>query len=426
MPCLPRSLLNIVLFALLISTSALAQDDVVLDRISAVVNEGVVLESEIERETAFIRDQAESNRQSLPDDEALRSRVLDLLIDQEIRRQHAQRLGIAIDASSVNRAIEQVARSNNMDTLRFRQTLQQQGFDYDQFRRNIEQELLLQRLIQRDVESRIRVSSQEIDDFVDNVSNDAAEQLRYRLQHILVAVPSSAPEAEFTIASQNAEAIVAQLEGGEDFSAVAAASSDGSRALQGGDLGWRTLQELPDYLVEAVRRLEVGKISPPTRSSNGLHIVKLNERQSGDLSQQKETLARHIFIAGNDPAIEQRLRQALQQIRGGEAFSAVAEQISEDPNSAPNGGELPWFRSGDLPQEMERAADGLKPNVISEPFRTQFGWHLLEVLDRRTRTVDDAAQRQQAQATLSERKIEQETERWIRQLRDESFIDVRS
>jgi len=162
-----------------------------------VVNEGIVLESEIEREIAFIRDQAQSNRQPLPDDEALRSRVLELLIDQEIRRQHAQRLGIAIDASSVNRAIEQVARSNNMDTLRFRETLQQQGFDYDQFRRNIEQELLLQRLIQRDVESRIRVSAQEIDDFVDSVNNEAIEQQRYRLQHILVAVASSAPDAEF-------------------------------------------------------------------------------------------------------------------------------------------------------------------------------------------------------------------------------------
>ncbi|MEE9319435.1 MAG: peptidylprolyl isomerase [Granulosicoccus sp.] len=405
-------------------SSALATD-VVLDDIVAIVNDGVVLSSDVRNETAFIKKQAGSNRQSLPDDAELRDSVLELLVDQEIRRQHARKLGVAVDASSVNRAIERIARSNNMDAIQFRQTLRKEGFNYDHFRRNIEQELLLQRLIQRDVESSIRVSEQEIDDFVDNLKNDSEEQQRYRLQHILIALPSSAPAADVESAKKRAAAVRKRLLVGEDFAAVATATSDGARALQGGDLGWRTLQEFPAFLVNAVRQLEVDAISEPIRSPNGLHIVKLNDKQSGDQSQQTETLARHIFIAGNDDGIRQRLADIKSRVVAGASFEQLAIDLSEDPNSAPNGGELPWFSADQMPAEMEKMADSLKPDTLSEPFRTQFGWHLIEVLDRRTNAIDDDALRKRADVALRQRKIEQQTERWIRQLRDESFIEHR-
>lgn len=400
--------------------------DVVLDQIRAVVNEGVILDSDIAFATEFYKQQAQSNRQALPPDEVLGERVLEQLIDQEIRRQHAKEIGVAVDPGTVNRAVEQIARNNNMDTLQFRQTIQQQGFNYNQFRQNIEQELLLQRLIERDVQARIRVSSQEIDDYVESARNDVADQRRYRIQHILVAVPPSASAQDNDAATVRAQAILERLRGGDDFSAIAAAESDGARALQGGDLGWRNLQEVPAFLAAALVTMDPGDISEPLRSANGLHVIQLSDRQSGDQTQQEETLARHIFIAGDGDDVEQELMEVREKLEKGISFELMAEEMSEDPNSASKGGELPWFTQGQMPDEMEEMAESLGINELSKPFRTQFGWHLLQVVDRRTSIVDEEALRQQATNALRERKVEQETERWSRQLRDESFVEIRS
>jgi len=400
--------------------------DVELDGIAAVVNDGVVLASDVRAETAFLRAQADSNRQPLPDDEILRERVLERLIDQEIRGQRAARLGVVVDATSVNRAIERVARSNNMDALQFRRTLQGQGFDYERFRRNIEQELLLQRLVQRDVESRVRVSAREIDDYVDALRNDAAGQRRHRLRHVLVAVPASAPSDEIAAGRARADDIVTRLRAGEEFAAVAAAESDGARALQGGDLGWRTRQEVPAFLRGALDRLALGEISEPLRSADGLHVIRVDEREDADANRREETRARHIFLASDAPDTEARLVELRRRILAGESFAELARRVSDDPNSAPEGGELPWFAAGELPPEMERVAASLAIGELGVPFRTQFGWHLLEVLERRTSDVGDDALRRRAENALRERRIEQETERWVRQLRDESFIEKRA
>lgn len=417
--------LSILLILLSQTGNAYAQD-VELDRIRAVVNEGVVLDSDLKAAVAFYKQQAQSNSQSIPSDDVINERLLEQLIDQEVRRQHARQLGVSVDPGSVNRAIEQIASNNNMDSLRFRETIRQQGYDYDRFRDNIEEELLLQRLIERDVQSRIRVSQQEIDDFVDAAKNDVAERQRYRISHILIAVPAAADDTQLKEATNRAEQVLVRLRAGDDFAQVAAASSDGARALQGGDLGWRTLQELPEFLSSAVRDLEVGSLAGPMRSENGLHVVQLSDKQSGDLTTQAETLARHIFIAGDDPAIEQTLSTARQQIVAGVPFGDLAASLSQDPNSANNNGELPWFSQGQMPPAMEQTADSLSVNAISQPFRTQFGWHLLQVLDRRVTKVDEQALREQAANALRQRKVEQETERWSRQLRDESFVEIRS
>ncbi len=413
------------LYFALPGNSLLAQDTV-LDNIKAVVNEGVVLQSDLSAAMLFVKQQARSNGQSLPPDDALTSRVLQQLIDQEIRRQHARALGVAIDPSSVNRAVEQIARNNNMDALQFRETISKQGFDYNLFRNNIEQELLLQRLIERDVNARIRVSQVEVDDFVSSIKNDEQSQQGYRLQHILVAVAPGSDATTLADAEARAADIIRQLKAGADFATVAAASSDGARALQGGDLGWRTLQELPEFLTGTVAQLAIGDISDPVRSANGLHIVQLNDKRSGNQNEQAETLARHIFIPGDDDStIERQMNQIRRRIVAGETFASLAKELSQDPNSSPNGGELPWFTSGQMPPAMEAAADSLDKGQLSQPFRTQFGWHLLEVLDRRTSVVDDEALRQQAESALRQRKVEQETERWQQQLRDESYIELR-
>jgi len=408
----------------LANTARVNAADVVIDTIVAVVNEGVVLSSELGAEVNFLKLQAKANNQNLPQDSVFRERVLERLIDQQIQRQHASKLGINVDASGVNRAIEQVAQGNNMSTQQFQQTLISQGFDYDYYRKSIENELLLSRLVQRDVQSRIRVSKQEIDDFV-SASTKSGQNQRYRVQHILLAVPASAAQAEVEKARARANSVLAQLQSGQDFAKTAAANSDGARALEGGDLGWRALQELPDFLADALTSMSVGDISEPLRSPNGLHIVKLNEVDDQSKELRAETLARHIFISTDLDNAEQKLRQIKQRIADGEAFETLAQELSEDPNSASKGGELPWFFPGQMPQEIESAASDLAPGELSEPFKTQFGWHVLEVLDRRQRDSTEDTARKQAEQSLRARKIEQETERWIRRLRDESFIEIR-
>ena len=398
--------------------------DVVLDNIVAVVNEGVVLTSELNSEVTFLKVQAQSSGQSLPEDDVFYKRVLERLINQEIQRQHASKVGIAIDASSVNQAVEQVAKGNNMDTAQFRQTLIAQGIDYDHFRKSVEHELLLSRLVQRDVQSRIRISKQEIDDFV-SASSKGEQQQRYRVQHILLAVAPSAPQADVNQVQARATTLLAQLRAGTDFAEAAAANSDGARALEGGDLGWRVLQELPDFLSSQLVNMSVGDISEPLRSPNGFHIVKLTDKSDQSQAIRAETLARHIFITSDTAGGQQKLTQIRTRIQAGESFEAMAKEFSEDPNSASAGGELPWFSQGQMPEEIEIAAQGLDIGKVSEPFRTQYGWHLLEVLDRRQRDSTNESLRAQAEQSLRQRKIEQETARWIRELRDESFVEIR-
>lgn len=410
---------------MLVCGNAHAQsNDVELDSIAAVVNEGVVLSSELNTEVEFLKLQARSNQQQLPADAVFKKRVLERLIDQEIQRQHANKLGIAVDASSINRAIEQVAQGNNMSVQQFRQTLLSEGFNYDKYRDSIEHEILMSRLVQRDVQSRIRVSKQEIDDYLLTIEKSGQLQ-RYRVQHILIAVAPSAPQADVDRAQSRAATVLAQLRGGRDFAEVAAANSDGARALEGGDLGWRQLQELPDFLSSALTGMAVGDISDPLRSQNGLHIVRLNDKSDQSNEVRAETLARHIFISAEKADGAAQLATIRNRIIAGEEFAAMAAEFSDDPNSASNGGELPWFSAGQMPGEIESVAASLSPGSLSEPFQTQYGWHILEVLDRRQRESNDDTMRTQAEQALRQRKIEQETERWIRQLRDESFIEVR-
>jgi len=409
----------------LISASVTAQDTV-LDRIVAVVNEGVVLESDVTIETAFVRSESGANGVALPDASVLRDRIVERLIDQTIQRQEAARLGIVADASSVNRALAQIARNNNLNTQQFRDALIQQGFDYNHFRKTVEQQLITERLVQREVQSRVRVSAQEVDDYLSAEESNANKQVRYRLQHILVAIPASATAEVIESANEKADGILAELNSGADFATVAASRSDGSRALQGGDLGWRQRQELPAFIDTALDTMEIDDLRGPIRSPNGLHIIRLSNKETGSGEAQQETRIRHIFVAGSDSNVESTLIAARARIQAGESFATVAAELSEDPNSANNGGELPWFSRGQLPPALEQAASALEPGTLSQPFQTQYGGHIVEVLERRKRTRTSASARAEAENALRQRKVEQEAERWIRQLRDESFVELRN
>ncbi len=412
--------------ALLLSATTFAQQEVVLDRIVAVVNDGVVLETDVATETEFVVSESNANGISLPAPAVLRERIIERLIDQTIQRQEAARVGIAADSSSVNRTIAQIARGNNMNTQQFRDALLNQGFDYNHFRRSIEQQIIVERLIQRVVQARVRVSEQEIDDYLKAAENNASGQSQYRLRHILIAVPSSADADAIDAANEKADTLLKELAAGADFATVAASTSDGSRALQGGDLGLRRRQELPAFINSVLDSMDVDDVRGPIRSPNGLHIIKLIEKEAGAGPAQQETRIRHIFVASEDTTAPEELLAGRARLVDGESFAAVALEVSEDPNSSNTGGELPWFGRGQFPPALEQAADKLEVGVLSEPFRTQYGWHVVEVLERRERTRTSTVARAEADASLRQRKVEQEADRWIRQLRDESFVELRN
>lgn len=424
---------NLLLAALVsVATSATfgQSNDVILDEIIAVVNDGVILHSEIKAQTRFLVNQAKAARQPLPDNDVLNERIREKLINEEIQRQRAAELGIEIDEASINQAIEQIASNNNMNTFEFREALRAEGLDYNHYRTGIRHELLLDRLIQREVRQGINVSEQEIDDFIKSTSTPNAENQQYLLRHILIAEPSSSSSANIDKARERAEALVNRLRGGESFSKIAAAVSDGPRALNGGDLGWRKIRELPRFLHATVTAAIEGNISDPVQSADGFHIVKLEGKRLGDQKTQIETRARHIFISTNgDNATENdkaqaRLLDVLAQLKTGADFASLASEISDDPNSAGKGGELPWFTPGQMPKELDQLAKSLKPGQISQPFQTQFGWHLMEVLERRDASTSDDSKRREAEAGLRARKLEQETDRWSRRLRSEAFVEI--
>jgi len=411
---------------------ALAQSnagDKVLDEIAVIVNDGIVLNSDIKRETSFLQQRARASNQALPADAASRDNIIKLLIDREIQRQRARQAGIEVDAGSVNRAIERIASENGVSTFEFREVLQKQGFDFSYYRSSIAHELLVQRLVRSELEPTITVTEKEIDDYLTAKKSAEPEIARYRLQHILVAAPADAPEAQREQARQKAREVIKRFESGEDFALIAREVSDGPRAASGGDLGWREMAELPEFISAAVPGLNRGDISEPLSSNNGFHVVVLQGKQGGGSDEPAEDLrVRHIFIATEQGDTSQEARRVLQAAReriiAGESFAELAGELSEDPDSSSNGGELPWLSSGQMPPQMEQAANDLATGRISQPFRTQFGWHILEVLERRAGKSGNSRERTAATQVLRQQKFAREVEGWQRRLRDEAYVQV--
>ena len=420
--------LALVATALLLPGRSTAQD-VVLDEIAVIVNDGIVLSSDIDRETRFLQQRARAANQQLPASETTDERILERLIDREIQRQRAARAGIEIDPGSINRAIEKVASENKLNTLEFRELLQQQGFDFAYYRSSIAHELLLQRLVRTEVESSITVTEQEINDYLASQGSTSAEPPRYRLQHILVAVPAGAPETQIEQARQNARQIIRRFNDGEDFSTLAREISDGPRAANGGDLGLRQAAELPEFIATVLPQLSRGDISEPVRSNNGFHVVLVNDIQDASVAEPTEDLrVRHIFIASDASDTTQEARRVLaaarERIIAGAAFADVAKELSEDPDSRDNGGELPWLSSGQMPPQMEQTARELPTGRLSEPFRTQFGWHIMEVLERREGRGGNSRERVAATQVLRQQKFAREVDNWQRRLRDEAYVEI--
>lgn len=420
--------------AALLSLDALAQTrelstgGVLLDRVAAVVNDGIVLKSELDSQVTMITQRLQQQRTELPPQNVLRQQILERLVLQEVQLQRAQRLGVKVSDEILNGALKDVAERNQIPLDQLPEALALQGLNYAQYRDSMRKEMTLSMLRQRDVLSRINVTPRELEQFI--VREASAENQEYNVSHILLSLPQAAEPAQIEAVTERAQDISTRARNGEDFAQLAVSYSNGQTALEGGALGWRKGAQLPGFIAELVAKMRAGEVSEPMRTPSGFHIVRLNERRGASAQVMVDQVhARHILVRPNalrtDDAVRARLAELRTQILAGEDFAKLATSNSEDPGSAAEGGDLGWSSPGTFVPEFERAIVNTPDNEISEPFRSQYGWHIVQVLGRRKHDNTEEARRQKAFAALRESKAEEETELWLRRLRDEAFIEYR-
>lgn len=401
-----------------------------LDRVAAIVNDGIVLESELEEQSFVIAQRLKQQGLELPPEGVLRQQVLERLVMQEVQMQRAKRAGIRISDENLNEALGDVAQRNGLQLAQLPEALASQGVDYASYREGLRRELTQQVLRQRDVIQRINVSPRELEQYLEKQKTRPSELNEYNISHILIAVPQAATPQQLDKASRRAADVFERAQRGEDFSQLAVAYSNSQTALEGGSLGWRKGPEIPTVLADLVAKLKPTEISEPLRTPSGFHIVKLNEIRGADLpTVVQQTNARHILLKPTEIQDDATVRQRLLTVRGrilaGEDFAVLAKALSEDPGSGSEGGDLGWTTPGSFVPEFEAVLASLADNEISQPFRTQFGWHIMQVLGRRQFDNTDELRRQRAFVQLRESKAEEETELWLRRLRDEAYVELK-
>ena len=412
------------------SSSSLSNTGALLDRIVAVVNEGIILKSQMDDKVRLITGQLREQGNPLPPSEVIEKQVLEQLIVQEVQLQRAQRLGIRVSDQMLNGTLQRIAERNGLTLTQLPAALEAQGIDYARYREDLRDDMLLDALMQRDVISQISVSEREIERFLERQESNIGDQIDYDLSHILVAINPSAPAEEVEAAERRINDIEQQLLDGADFAELAVSLSDGQNALQGGKLGWRKGSQLPDVFFDVVRDMKPGEISPPIRSPSGFHVLKLDDVRGTERVVELQHHTMHILLRPDeildDSAVEAKLARLRDRIvNNGEDFSDVARLESDDPGTAPSGGDLGWTAPGTFVPKFEEVVATLRPGEISEPFRTEFGWHIVLLVDRQERDTTDEVRRMRAIEAIRASKREQETEIWLRQLRDEAYVEVR-
>jgi len=420
----------LLLFAALLSAGNTLARVELLDRIVAVVNDDVITETELDAEVRAIVRQLDEDRTNLPARNVLRRQVLERLIIKRLQLQLAARTGLRVDDESLNESLRKIARDNGLTLTRFRDVVESSGLRFEDFRENLREEITITRLRRREVDNQIAVTEQEIQNFLEFQGEFTdAERQEYHLSHILIALPEAANPEQIQAAREKAERVLVELRNGADFREAAVAYSDGQQALAGGDLGWRTLAQMPTMFVEAVRGAEPGTVVGPIRSSSGFHIVKVSEAKGSQRRMTTQTLVRHILIVVNEMTTEfearLRLAQLKSRIEDGEDFGALARAHSADKTSAIRGGELGWTGPGVMVPEFEEVMEATAKNEISQPFKSRFGWHILQVLDRREQDTTDEYNRNRAIEEIRKRKAEEDLELWLRELRDEAYVEYR-
>jgi peptidyl-prolyl cis-trans isomerase SurA len=405
-----------------------------LDRIVAVVEEDVVLDSELNQEVQAIVRKLQANHVAMPPANILRKQVLERIIIQKLQRQLAEKSGAQVSEEMLQSAIADIARNNKMSVEQFKANLTKQGISYKKFAESVSNEIIISQLRSREIAGRIKVTDNEIKHYIETHNKSGNADNSYHLGHILVSVPETASAKQIQKAKERAASIVDKLRKGQSFSELAMSASDDEQALKGGDLGWRTLGEVPTIFVDAVSKMQEGEVAEPLRSPSGFHIIKLLETKGGIKLDEKHTAvktkARHILIKTNEIVNDEEAKNKLlalkQRLKDGDDFATLARGNSDDKASALKGGDLGWVTSGVLVPPFEEAMNNLAVNQISDPVQTQFGWHIIQVLERQKQDNSSEFRKTQVAEEIRRRKIEEETELWLRRLRDESFVEVYS
>lgn len=418
-------ILKKVLIGFTLCLAAFSLQAEVIDKVIAHVDEDVILQSELDRKVIQAKQQIRSRGGQLPPEDVLRKELLEQLIIQSLQYQMARRSGMQLQPAELQQYASQVAQGNGMSLDEFRLNLAQQGISYELFLDDLRKEILTGQLRDAFVARRIQISDKEIDSLIQSMN--AQNQVEYNLGHILIAVPENADEQTESEAKQKAFAVIKELKAGADFAKTAQAVSSSPDAAEGGDFGWRTESTMPTLFANVVSFLRKGEVSQPIRSPSGFHILKIKDKRGEQQHLVQQTNARHILIRPDAITTEADAKQQLsnirQRVQAGEAdFAEEAKKHSDDPGSAKLGGDLGWNNLGVYDPVFEQTLANLEVNEISEPFQSSFGWHIVQLLGRRTDDQTDAMKRQQALRILQQRKFGEEVENWIRELRDEAYV----
>ncbi|EAT12807.1 Parvulin-like peptidyl-prolyl isomerase [Oceanobacter sp. RED65] len=398
-----------------------------IDSIAAVVDDGIIMESELEQRIDTIKRQSQGMR--LPPDDILQDQVLERLIIENLQLQMAERSGMRISDEQLNQTIINIAKQNGLTLREFKKALEKDGVSYAQAREQIRRERIISEVQRYRVGSKINISEQDVDNFLNSVRGKSATAEEYRLGHILIQVPSQASRAQLKRAQNKAEDIVKKLRNGADFQQMAISQSEGRNALKGGDLGWRKEAELPTLFADIVPDLKKGQVSNPIRSASGYHIIKISDKRGGDTQMVRQTKARHILIQENEIRNSQQAKKLIndlyKKLKNGADFDELAKEYSDDPGSKLSGGDLGWVNQGDMVPAFEQTMNATKKGQISEPFKSRFGWHVLQVTDYRQKDVGEEIQRNQARQLLYSRRFEEELPIWLRQIRADAYVEVK-
>ena len=414
--------------SLLLTTGAVAAPRDI-DRIVAVVNNAVITHYELNQRIEQVLRQLASQQTAAPPRRVLEKQLLERMITERALLQIAEDNNIRFDGAVLDRAVARIALQNKLSPEEFRKQLESEGTDFSAFREQIRNEMTISRLKEREVDSKIVVTEAEVDNFLSNPAQDANQQDEYDIAHILIQAPEGASPEQLAELRAKADKAAAELQAGTHFRQVSAAYSDSQNALQGGDLGWRSEGQLPSLFAVVVKTLKPGENSAVIQSPNGFHIVKLVDKRGKNVQTVvKQTHARHILVKTNevvsDDDARTRLLQLKERIEHGTHFAELAK-IHSDDLSANRGGDLNWLNPGDTVPEFERAMDALKPREVSEPTHSPFGWHLIQVLERRDQDVTQERKRMEARRALRERRAEETFEDWVRQARDRTYVEYR-
>ena len=398
-----------------------------VDQVVAVVDDDVIMASELDMRIRTV--ELQNSDMQIPDEATLRSQVLDRMIEESIQLQMAQRAGIRISESQLNEAMQRIAQQNGMTLPEFQQAMTSEGVSFAYAREQIRNEMRISRVQQYQVGERIEITDQDIDYFLASDIGRIASAAEYRLRHILISVRSGAAPQEYKEAESKADKLVAALRDGADFGKTAMAESQGRTALNGGDMGWRKDAQLPSIFADIAPEMSVGDISDPIRTASGFHIIKLEDKRGGNSQLIQQAEVRHILITPNEVRDQDQARELINQIyerlKAGADFAELAREYSDDPGSGASGGDLGWVSPGDMVPEFEQAMDVTPTGELSTPVRSQFGWHVLQVTDRREADIGEEVQRNQVRQMLYGRRFEEELPIWLRKIRSEAYVDIK-